>query len=718
MRFGVKKLLATVLSAALVAGQMFTLPVYAADYAFVSDVSEIFSYIDASDIDLIDRANDSVMSKVSAVDEFSNADLEDLLTTEFVSKFADADAAKAALVALMTATVAPYYSTSESEMNSNIEDAINTLSQDDKDKVFGSADMESWIEVFILAKKDAKNVNTDEDKLAWALGIKANGSVSETAAPVIESLDRLQVSCMETRLGMAQYSELDAAIAANGWNVQDIVDTARLVANKYDANNLAEFALAKASARSAAVATVDGRTLVYAGNDLENAGNIIEMTPDATRSINFSLVVLNVNVTNLVGYCSTDDSVVAVSRDVASKTITVTPAGGKGTADVILFRDPLAKNDSADKGNWILRFRIVIANTISAPTNFSWGSTGELTWDAVPNADNYTVLVYKDGSTTPIIEENNVTGTTYTPALNDEPGSYTAKVIAYGDIPEEIGGEAETATPYVIVPMLGRVNKPTVNPSYELEWDAVADATKYTIKAYDKNGNLVDTIEDVTGTSYDLKPFFETNTSEYSFTVQAKNETQNGEASEASDPVRYVKTVTFSGYVKMQKSHNGETSVYKDNNAGITVTIMDIPDHPAATTNADGSFTITNLPTGEHTLRFKKGNYDGYLEKRVKISIDNDNIVSYKLTSATPIMNATSVGTLEAPIWLRFGEFSEYSTGVGPADLAALISAMQAGSTVGLEKFDANDDGSIGLPDYTLLIRNYNKNTDNTIDED
>ena len=153
--------------------------------------------------------------------------------------------------------------------------------------------------------------------------------------------------------------------------------------------------------------------------------------------------------------------------------------------------------------------------TINVPTNGATNisvSTG-ISWDAVADADGYYLSIGTTSGGTDIVNNESVTGTSYTLA-SDLPETTTiyVSVTPYNSVGNATGCSEINFTTETVptIPNCTTINVPTngatnISVSTGISWDAVADADGYYLSIGTTSGgtDIVNT-ESVTGTSYTL----------------------------------------------------------------------------------------------------------------------------------------------------------------------------------------------------------------------
>ncbi|MCI1693997.1 hypothetical protein [Aneurinibacillus aneurinilyticus] len=127
----------------------------------------------------------------------------------------------------------------------------------------------------------------------------------------------------------------------------------------------------------------------------------------------------------------------------------------------------------------------------------------KVSWNAVQNATKYSVEIYKGSSKEKTI--NNVTTTSLD--LSDQKlavGTYTVKVKAIGNGNTYGDSALSSASSSVAISTpLATPGKPSVSGT-KVSWEAVTDATKYSVEIYKADGNIEKTVDNGKATSLDL----------------------------------------------------------------------------------------------------------------------------------------------------------------------------------------------------------------------
>lgn len=695
MKLNLKKQLVGALAAVISIGSI-GVNALAASMADVADlVAYVCSYVDTADYSAIRGAHRKATElKASSVSETAVAEL---MTDNFIKKFKNdnntdveaREAAKAAAVKLIAQGLGVYYSTTEAELVQNADDADVAIA-DEVYMVFGSNyNSADWLDMILTPKKLSQNIASYSDKRIWALG-----AVNE----VFTTLDGLHVKALNNLLAEDSYADIKAILDDMDWTAEAIVKTARNIAPLTDANNIAEFALAKASARSAARLEKDGDIVDLSPAVSGFEENILQYSYDDVANgavSNLSLYIVMgtetvdaTDVTNLVGYQVSDKSVVTVTADEANKKIKLNLTGKRGVADVALVRQPEGARVDADgyslvsEKDWLVRFRVQVLADIAQVNKPVWSDSkaGTLTWSPVEHASKYVVELYKDGQLVDLpFEVGNVTEYDFSDIIQ-ETGEYTAVVRAYGAVEGEEGSPSEMSDPYDFVAALDKVELPVWNEKV-LTWNPVQDATKYEVVIYDENKNIIHR-ETVTGaTEFDATNVFKDEYSSGTFyaTVQAMNDTAVGAPSLAAE-IEIKAVATGKAYLQGVKTVTGFSEKVRANNGNIKISVAGYP-AIKPTTSEDGSYKLEGLKDGTYTLTFSS---QGYLTREMSVTIKN--------------------GVAQETAYLYYGDLNGvYSIDAGDINVISNIYS----STNDADMYaDYDDSGVIGGDDVTALIIN------------
>ncbi len=695
--------------------QLFAPSAFAAvdSASIVNEVGYVLEYIDGeNDRSSINGAYNAIRD-LTLTTETESA-ISGLLTSSFVSKFPTTDAAKNALLNILSESIAVYYTADAQELEKALVTAENAI-KDDFFAVFGeNADITKWFDLFVLTKKDAQLVADYNAKRIWALGSKIE---------LYDVMDELQNETVAARLEMTAYADIKSVIDALGWTAESLTVASRKLVNKADANNIGEFALLKAAARSSAKVYDVGMdnadiTPALAGRyHIENADKYEPESVPADTTIKLS--VLGTDVTNLVGYVSTNTDVATITPNEVDKTFTIEYTGNKGTTEIILFRDPLGDN-SGITNDWLVRWCVSVINVIDKTSKPVWGTDeneGKISWEAVEGAVKYTVKLYKGNSDVPVKTVEGVTDTTYDfNSLITGNGSYTVTVQAFGDVEGETGAVSDRSDPYVVDSFLEAPDAPVwqevVDPQTQeienilLEWDEVPGADSYTVRIYTKGSSQpVGVTENITATSCDFTSFFQNKTGSYYATVEAVNATSSsGESARSS---AYICKATVTGVIKLQ---GGEGKVYKSDNSGVIVTVSNYPNIKAIT-DESGAFTLAGLPVDREGKTFEL-KFDFVKE------VNGVEVRSY--LSATKIITASSTAVNfnnGNPFMLYYGDFNGQD-GIGAQDLSYLIKRIGYSQKEHVEYaenpyVDCTGDGAIQMTELFVILQNVGKTSTN-----
>ncbi|MBQ7793692.1 MAG: carboxypeptidase regulatory-like domain-containing protein [Clostridia bacterium] len=681
-----KKQIAAFLSAAVAFTTFAAGGVFAADLSSLAkDVGYAYGYVDSADTGAITNANAAAL-KLAASD-VTDSRVDALMTDEFVANYDSRKAAKEALVSLLAKSLSVYYSTSAEKLESNLK-AV----QADMEDVLATIeiDVADWADLMIKTREDAKSLAGWDEKIIWAVG-SASGNTDSTTA-LYETMDSLQVTAMNKRLGTTDYADAKAAFDTLGWTAETVVAACRAVTVLADAGKSAEFALIKAAARSGTEVFVDETKMDVGTKGVNWGSNVVKISPDdlpMTKGLQIK-VIGDVLATNFAGFSTSNEELVTIEADDASYEIVVTiNEGKKGEADIIIKRDPKGDNSGSDN-DWIVRQKIVVAYDIAKAAAPVWGTdadAGKLTWTAVEHAAEYEVVIYRDGTE---VARETVTGATAFDANSvfaaNGNGNYTATVTAKGDIAAEVGETSDASSSYAYQEALDAVAKP-VWTDKTLSWKEVEDATKYIVYLYmGTSTEPFDMIEVIGATSYDAAEKLAGKTGSIYAAVQAKNDTLVGAVSEKSDALVLINAYEVTGKVTLE-SFQG----IQEDNSGIKVSVKELPGI-STETDAEGNYTLEKIPDGEYTLVFENA-VRYYLKKYVDITVEGG-----KVTVDDAVM--------------YFGDMSSLGgVMVNIFDLSKILPKI--GAMTGDNDFDANmdvdNDGNITQRDTSVVLRNFGK---------
>lgn len=660
------KKIAAALSLVSVLGMMSTGAVYADDF------DDVCSRIDSSDLPSITTAKGSLkdITKVR-----NNAAIIELAKS---SGLTEAEVTK-----LLVASMLPYYSTTGKEIEATKD--RETI----KDILGEDTDTDSWYSLFLDAREDpyTKSIANGNQLRRWALG-SASGAGDVRLTPVFDAMDELLVKAMEIRLSDSAYKDINAKLEAFNWTPKMIVDACREVSNEVEVSYDAEYALIKAAARYGTKLFIDSSEvkLTNSGMDLSDTSNIYTVSPDAVGdSIETYITVLGIRkATNLVGYYSSDESVVQITPDESNNSLMLNIKGA-GTADVIYKRDPSGANDVSSNKDWLVKFRVVVGDKIADAEKPGWDTTGKLTWNAVSNAKRYKVTLYKDGVEFKTYE---TTETSYDfSKIAVETGSYTATVQAFGATDAEYGNVSPMSDPYTVKAEIEKVKKPLWDVATEkklVKWEKVDKATGYIVRIYKdgkaeavKEYNVADVNEcDVTA---DVKDF-----GTYYATVQAAAGELKGIESDRTSAYVVAATVALKGNVKLQGAMVGGVQRTRDNNSKITVTVKSGYYVLASTvTDSNGDYTFSELPSAEsYTIYFER---DSYLKKKITVKKSGNSLVAEDAV-------------------MFYGDLNNDGF-INIADITRLIPVINKDN----QKYDIDDDGLVTVTEFGSVCRNAGK---------
>jgi|GEM_PF-4093497 len=190
---------------------------------------------------------------------------------------------------------------------------------------------------------------------------------------------------------------------------------------------------------------------------------------------------------------------------------------------------------------------------LRSPANLAWdaSSPGKATWDAVPQASEYHVELYKTGSPNPsFVKSHTVTGTEYD-FSGDIAAAGTASYIfklyaaSYSMLYAQSGYSA-FSPPYANLTKLSAPGNPAWDASSpgKAAWDAVPGASGYTVQLYKDGAALGGPVTGLTGTEYDFSAAIAAEgTGAYTFRVTAAGDgasCADSDASDASEPYGYT----------------------------------------------------------------------------------------------------------------------------------------------------------------------------------
>ena len=361
-----KRILSRVLLLVFVC-QLFATSAFAAvdSNSIVNEVAYALDYIDTKNESAINSAYNALTGLEATAE--TEAAISGLLTTNFTSKFAQTNIAKNALVNILSESLAVYFTTKSDELGDALVAADEAI-VDDFAIAFGLDDTTKWFDLFLLTRRDAQKFAEEGlgIRRIWALKGKSE---------LFEVMDEVHIDAVNARLGMAGYEDIKAAMENLGWTAENLTSALRGISNLADESNVGEYALLKAAARSS-IKVMDGSsdiTPVLAGKDY--IANAEKYTPDSVPGVeSFKVnVVLDtwnpepdaVNVSNILGYVSTNEDVVRITptENEDGGFFSVEYTGERGTADIILYRDPI--DGSGTTNDWLVRWRVSVLNNIA-----------------------------------------------------------------------------------------------------------------------------------------------------------------------------------------------------------------------------------------------------------------------------------------------------------------------------------------------------------------
>ena len=691
--FFFKRQIAAVISAALTFSAFSAFSVNAfAESDVVSEVKYVYDYVDSSDVNAIKGAAMRLNADIS-VDKISG-EAVDRLVRSAEEKISSDTGLKKDIINMLAKTMSVYYVTAPDELGAAVDNAKSAIRTD----MVGDA--EKWLDLILIARKDVmdRNLATAEEKEK----IFALGDLNELFAV----MDSLQKRAISKRLAESQYSVVKDALDNIGWTVEDIVDASRAIVtqSESDNHNSGEYALIKASARSSAEVTYNGKILALenAGKDLENDSNTVYYAPadipaDGLK-VDLTLEIMGTRrAANLAGYHSTNESMITFGHDESNNIINMTiKPNVKGDAVITLMRDPDGTNNAKNVADWVARFKIVVANKLDTPVKPVWGtdeSVGKLSWKPVDNAKSYKVNIYKDGT---LIDTKDVTSTEID--LNEllsanGNGSYTADVTAYGDNDYEVSGTSEKSDAFDYTSGLAQVAKPVWKSVDDkiLSWNGVENADKYVVSFYKNLATEPFATKEVTAVdgenTLDCTDIFAGQSGTFYATVQAKsNDGKVGAVSEKSDGIVIEKLYTITGNVKLESGKGTRTD-----NSDISVTLYGGAAPITVKTDKDGNYTFSGVAEGAYSIYFEK---EYYLRKIVAVNSFSENTV--KLNDYVLYFGDIVYGT---NVRIDSFDVSSYLKYVG----------MNDGNADFIPAIDVNEDGAIDIRDLRVILKNIGK---------
>lgn len=674
--------------------------------SLVSAVGAGYNFLDVGSIDVIRNAHNKAKNVTSS--NVSESSIADLLTDELIAKF-DNNRSKAvsSVLSLLGKTLAVYYSTDVDNFASNLSSATTEIGPI-LDKI--GVDTGVWFDLFFRTRLDATQA---QYKTLWATG---------SMSAVSNNLDEVQIQAMKTRLNSIEYAETKAALSAVNWNQHIIVKGIRTVATYADQGRTAEYELIKAAARFGTEVYVDDvlysefREEHYLGKYWED--NVIKVTPVTEDRVitSYLEIIGEKGATNFAGYKSSNPDLVTIEADeVNSEFIITIKANQRGTADLVVMKDDIYGSNNGSLKDWIARAKLVVAYDMAKADAPVW-TDNVLSWNAVPNATNYKVVIYKDDVVVKTIDVNETEFDATEVLSTYGNGEYKATVAAYDSaVPSIVGEVSEKSSGKVYELGLDTPAAPVWTQAGALTWVRVDDATNYVVDFYTSPGATTPafTVElgDVDNIPASQITEYFKNYIGYTMyaTVTAKNSTLSSDKSLKSTGI-YVEVSSnkfiISGTVKLQGFSPVPAlseSVFRSDNSGITVYINELKDKMTpVVTGPDGTFVLTDIPEKNdgtvYTIVFECSERN-YLKRFVKLNklVANKTLDTFLYFG--DIKNVPSFTINHFDISQVVAYFGTTITADTPADIAAL---------------DVNDDNLIHNEEMVVLLRNANRTTTNT----
>lgn len=662
----------------------------------VEAVGYVYDYVDKAEYSAISGAN--LDAKDATASDITDARINELMTDEFKANYDSVGAAKADLVTLLGNSLAAYYSTNWGKFKDNL-----AIAEDNVADVLYTIgiDSDDWFQIFIGTREDAKFLSTWDEKIVWAIGSTAGNTNS--LAQLYETMDSLQVKAITKRFtDDNRCADIAAKFDELGWTAEAVVNATRAVAAYADPSKVAEFALIKAAARSDAKVWVDGdeKYPYLMGVDWEN--EVIKLNPeDLPVTASFTMEILgHPQAANYAGFETSNSDIVEMEADEPNKAIIVTINKVRGAADIIIKRDPLGDNNGSS-ADWILRQKIVVAYDIAAPDAPTWGlgvDEGKILWDAVPNAVKYVVTIYKGNEVvgTKVVENGVGVDAADILAANGN-GEYAATVTAYGELGDLEASNPSQASTYTYTAALDTVAQPTLAEEADkkmVRWTAVDDATKYVVYLYEGTATEpFETIEVANVTECDVTEKLAGKAGTFYAAVQAKSETKTGAVSPKSAGLTLTNYHKITGFVKLESVDIGSV---QDDNSGTVVTVKTDNGTVSTVTGADGSYTLENIPSGKYTIKFTNSDRY-YLERWMNVTVGAEDLAAQE-------------------VHLYFGDIrTDQRIKVNDLAVMAPKFLVRSSSNDYDANMDINSDGIINLDDFSVILRNITKWTENTI---
>lgn len=689
-----KKKVAVLLSAVLCISTFSTLGVSAASEldGIISEVGYAYNYVDANDVGTITNAYARAINVTA--DAVTDAGIDGLMTDAFVAKYDSENEAKAALVSLISTTLSVHYSTSAGAFGTNVYSAEADMAAVLEDIGVSLAD---WADLMLKTRKDSQDIANGVEKLVWAFGSLSGNTDSLTE--LYNTMDSLQLKAMKKALALDQYLNAKQALEAISWTPEAILAGVEAVSKVTDPVKAAEFALIKAAARSGTELFVDGNPVSVGTQGVNWEKNIYRISPDdlpITKTLKIE-VIGDERATNAAGYYVSDDEMVTVTRNRTDYELDFTINDvKKGVVDIIIKRDPYGDNNGSND-DWLLRQKVLVAYDLQSAAKPTWGTdadAGKLSWADVEHAVKYEVVIYKDGEEVAreVVTEAEFDANAVMAANGN--GSYTAGVIAMGDIEQEVAAESAKSDPHNYTSALGTPDAP-IWTDKTLSWDEVTGATSYIVYLY--RGASTDPFETITvasGTTCDVSSVLAGMEGTFYAAVKAKNETSTSALSAKSLPLVLVNTFKVTGKATLQSldiSDPENENVVQPDNSGIKVSILELSSLGEVATTADGSYTLTDVPNGTYTVVFQHPTRP-FLKKHVAATVTNGDV---------------SVNTM-----LYYGDtIALGGTQINLFDIGPMLPLL--GSSSGDAGFDAtkdiDNDGAINAIEIYAILRNYGK---------
>jgi len=255
-----------------------------------------------------------------------------------------------------------------------------------------------------------------------------------------------------------------------------------------------------------------------------------------------------------------------------------------------------------------------ITKTLTAPTNLSISSDNKLTFDPVTDATSYKVYIYNTSG----VLVNTITNFVIGSVINyNVVGSYTVKAQAIGNGDLILDSELSAAVNWHLIKVLTPPTNISVNAQNELNFDAVNNASSYTVYIYNTSGVLVNTITNfVPGSVINY-----TVVGHYTIKVQTIGDGIDYISSELSNPINwnFTKILATPSNLNIDVIHNltfdavqntSSYTVFVYQNAGDATALVTLPNFTIGSVVNMGA-----LPYGTYYVKVKAiGDNDLYFD--------------------------------------------------------------------------------------------------------